>query len=177
MSIEPSSGSAGSPSGGEAACPEGGDCRVIRKLGGRHLIFRAHPGPFKFLPRPGILISPFQGPVWFFYGMGQVWLTHRKSETYSGWRSRVPRVGAGKLAALVSQLRPELETFIDFCNEHGIEGTLLFESRVVEFHWVFGFELEEEKGKPEHADALYDHFVRLARRFDEIREHESPVHG
>ena len=134
------------------------DDRVIKRFGGRHLIFRTSPGHYRVLPHPYVLISSFRGPIWVFYGVGQLWLTHRKSREYSGWLARVPRFRPGRVVEIVEKLTTELEQFTDFCNDAGIEGTILIERRVIEFHWTFGFELEKENQKREHCSLLEEKF-------------------
>ena len=68
--------------------------RVIKRFGGRHLIFRTQLGDsWRVLPKPYALVSTFRGPVWFFYGIGQVWVTHKKYREFDGWMARVPRMG------------------------------------------------------------------------------------
>ena len=142
--------------------------RVIKKFGGRHLIFRTTPSKFRVLPRPYVIISSFRGPVWMFYGLGQVWLTHKKFHEFGGWMARTPRVGAKEVTAIAESLQPELESFISYCNEHGVEGTILLEKKVIEFHWTFGFELEKEKSKCENAQNLQSEFEQLSARFAEL---------
>lgn len=138
-----------------------------RRLGGRHLIFRNHESGWSWIPRPYALISDFSGPVWFFYGLGQIWLSHQVVAEFDGWKARVPRIGGGKIKDLVSRLEPELTEFAHLCNEQGIEGTLVMELGLLEFHWTFDYDLKQERDKPEHADRIADRFQKLARAFEQ----------
>ena len=115
--------------------------RVIKRFGGRHLIFRTRLGKWQVLPRPYGLVSTFRGPVWFFYGIGQVWVTHKKYQEYDGWMARVPRIWAPEITSLLDQLAPQITEFTHHCNERGIEGTLVIEPTLLEFHWTFGYPL------------------------------------
>lgn len=142
--------------------------RVIRRLGGRHLIFRAQVRKGGLLPKPYGLVSTFRGPVWFFYGMGQVWLTHRKYHAYDGWLSRVPRLGGTGVTNLMDHLQPAITEFTHHCNEQGIEGTLVVEPFKIEFHWTFGYPLRQEKLKKENTDMLETQFQKLVDVFFEF---------
>ena len=135
--------------------------KIIKRFGGRHLIFRTKTGGWWILPKPYILISSFRGPVWVFYGAGQIWVTHKKLREISGWMVRAPRFENKTVTQIVDKLEPEIAEFINFCNEHGIEGTLVIERRVIEFHWTFGDELDLEKHKKEQADTLESKFQSL----------------
>ena len=64
--------------------------QVVKKYGGRHLIFRTEAAGLWFVPTPCALISSFRGLVWAFYGIGQVWLTHKKTHKIGGWMARMP---------------------------------------------------------------------------------------
>ena len=144
--------------------------RVIKRFGGRHLIFRTQLGKWRVLPRPYGLVSTFRGPVWFFYGAGQVWITHKKYREYDGWLARVPRVWAPKITSLLDKLESQITEFTHHCNEHGIEGTIVIEPTLLEFHWTFGYPLEKEKLKKEHADMLDTQFQKLVEVFLAIGE-------
>ena len=85
--------------------------RIIKRFGGRHLIFRTEMGSWRWLPRPYALVSTFRGPIWLFYGAGQVWLTHRKYQEFDGWLSRVPRLPAPKTLQLLDKLTDDLTEF------------------------------------------------------------------
>lgn len=142
--------------------------RIIKRFGGRHLIFRTKTGGWWFTPTPYVLISSFRGPVWVFYGAGQVWLTHKKLREVGGWMARVPRFASTKVVNIVDNLESDLAAFTHFCNEHGIEGTIVVETKVIEFHWTFGDELDHEKHKKENAKALDAHFQALCDRYLEV---------
>jgi hypothetical protein len=141
--------------------------RVIKRFGGRHLIFRTQLGnSWRVLPKPYAMVSTFRGPVWFFYGIGQVWVTHKKYHEFDGWLARVPRVGSPKLISLLDKLEQPLTEFTHFCNENGIEGTIVVEANVIEFHWTFEYAAEKEQMKQDHTDildapfkALVDHYL------------------
>ncbi len=139
--------------------------RVIKRFGGRHLIFRTQLGKWSVLPRPYALVSNFRGPIWFFYGIGQVWITHKAYREYDGWLARLPRIWRPKLASLLDALESELTEFTHYCNEQGIEGTLVIEPNTIEFHWTFGYPLEKEKLKQENASLLESQFNSLAEAF------------
>jgi len=140
--------------------------RVIKRFGGRHLIFRTSmESGWRILPRSYALVSDFTGPVWFFYGLGQIWVTHKKFKRYDGWTARVPRFGGAKFVDLLSKLESDLIEFTHHCNENGIEGTVVLEPSLIEFHWTFGYSLEKEKMKPEQADTLDTQFNKLVEAF------------
>ena len=140
--------------------------RVIKRFGGRHLIFRTRlETGWRILPRSYALISDFAGPIWFFYGLGQIWITHTKFRRYDCWTARVPRLGGSKLVKLLTVLEPALTEFTNHCNENGIEGTVVVEHHLIEFHWTFGYSLEKEKMKPEQADVLDFQFNKLVTAF------------
>ena len=105
--------------------------RIIKRFGGRHLIFRTEMGAWRWLPRPYALVSTFRGPIWLFYGAGQVWITHRKHQEFDGWLSRVPRLPAPRTIQLLEKLTDPLTEFTHYCNEHGLEGTVVVEPKVL----------------------------------------------
>ncbi|WP_075083384.1 hypothetical protein [Mariniblastus fucicola] len=146
------------------------DNKVVKRFGGRHLIFRTKVGKKSILPKPYALISSFSGPEWFFYGIGQVFLTHEKFGEFEHWGARLPRSSKARarLEKLIMGIEPELNCFIQHCNEHGIEGTIVVEENVIEFHWTFGHELEQEKLKDEHKSPLDRKFDDLVAAF--VRE-------
>ena len=135
--------------------------RIIKRFGGRHLIFRTEMGAWRWLPRPYALVSTFRGPIWLFYGAGQVWVTHRKYQEFDGWLSRVPRLPAPRTIELLDSLKEPLNEFTHYCNENGLEGTVVVEPKVIEFHWTFGYELMQEKMKTEKTDLLDAPFQKL----------------
>lgn len=142
--------------------------RIIRRFGGRHLIFRTRLGGWPLLPRPCLLVSAFRGPVWIFYGVGQIWLTHRRAGEIDGWLVRAPRVASGKLLALLDRLNDPLARFIAYCRRHGIEGTIVIERQAMEFHWTFGLELSNEKLKAENSPELEPEFKKLVEQFEAV---------
>ena len=144
--------------------------RIIKRFGGRHLIFRTEMGSWRWLPRPYALVSTFRGPIWLFYGAGQVWVTHRKYQEFDGWLSRVPRLPAPKTIQLLDKLTASLTEFAHYCNEHGFEGTVVVEPKVIEFHWTFGYELEKEKMKTEKTDLLDAPFQKLVDAYLEAKK-------
>lgn len=137
--------------------------KVVKRFGGRHLIFRTNMGKKSILPKPYALVSSFRGSDWLFYGVGQVFLTHEKLGEFQDWIARIPRRAKShaNLEKLLMSMEPELNSFIGHCNEHGIQGTIVVEENVIEFHWTFGEELEEEKLKDENKSPL-------AKKFDEL---------
>ena len=134
------------------------------------MIFRTQLGKWKVQPRPYGLVSTFRGPIWFFYGVGQVWITHKKYREYDGWLARVPRIWAPKITSMLDQLEPQVIEFTHHCNEHGIEGTIVIEPTLLEFHWTFGYPLKKEKLKTEHADMLDTQFHKLVDAFLAVSE-------
>ena len=140
--------------------------RVIKRFGGRHLIFRTQLGSgWSVVPKPYALVSTFRGPIWFFYGIGQVWITHKKYHAFDGWMSRVPRLNAPKITALLDKLEPALTEFTHFCNQNGIEGTVVIEKNVIEFHWTFDYSVDKEKMKQDHTDILDAPFHQLVDQY------------
>lgn len=142
--------------------------RIIKRFGGRHLIFRTQVKGAGVWPRPYGLVSTFRGPVWFFYGVGQVWITHRKYQAYDGWLSRIPRFGGIRIKNLLDAMQPQITEFTHHCNEQGVEGTLVIEPQRIEFHWTFGYPLEQEKLKQENSEMLDDRFHQLVEAFLEV---------
>ncbi len=147
--------------------------KVVKRFGGRHLIFRTNVGKKSILPKPYALVSSFSGPDWFFYGVGQVFLTHEELCEFELWNARVPRSAKSRanLSKLLMALEPELNSFIKHCNEHGIEGTIVVEENVIEFHWTFGQELEQEKLKDEHKSPLDKKFDDLVAAYVIQKQH------
>ena len=147
--------------------------KVVKRFGGRHLIFRTNVGKKSLLPKPYALVSSFSGPDWFFYGIGLVFLTHQKLCEFEFWTARIPRSAKAhaKLEKLLMQIEPELKSFIRHCNDHGIEGTIVVEENVIEFHWTFGHELKQEKLKDEHKSPLDKTFDALVGAF--VREKQA----
>ena len=117
------------------------------------------------LPRPYALVSTFRGPVWFFYGIGQLWITHKKYRDFDGWMSRVPRVQADKIVQLLDKLDSPLTEFTRYCNQHGIEGTIVIESKIIEFHWTFDYSVAKEAMKQSHTDILDAPFQTLVDHY------------
>jgi len=138
--------------------------RVVKRFGGRHLIFRTDVGKKSLLPKPYALVSAFEGPELFFYGVGQLFITHTKIGEFETWFARVPRgsKSGAELERLLLRIEPELNAFIGYCNKHGIEGTVVVEKGVIEFHWTFGHELEAETVKDENKSPLDVEFENLA---------------
>ena len=147
--------------------------KVVKRFGGRHLIFRTKFGKKSILPKPYALVSSFSGGDWLFYGVGQVFITHKELCEFELWNARVPRSAkaGAKLSNLLMRLEPELVSFIRHCNEHGIEGTIVVEENVIEFHWTFGQELDKEKMKDENKSPLEKKFDALVAAFVSERQH------
>jgi hypothetical protein len=139
--------------------------RIIRRWGGRHLIFRTKTGGIWLLPKPYVLISSFRGPIWLFYGVGQIWVTHRRLKEIDSWLARVPRFVSTALIRILDFIEADLRKFISYCNEAGIEGTIVMERQCLEFHWTFGHDLDKEKHKPAHADRVDEKFHDLVAAF------------
>ena len=140
--------------------------RIIKRFGGRHLIFRTKLGGWWMIPKPYILISSFRGAVWVFYGMGQIWATHTKDRQIEDWIVRKPRIRSKAVTAILDRIEPEVREFVNYCNGQSIEGTLVLERKMIEFHWTFGNEpLPKEKEKPENAETLDSKFNLLVDAF------------
>lgn len=140
--------------------------QIIKRFGGRHLIFRTKVGGWWFVPKPYVLISSFRGPVWIFYGMGQIWATHTKDREIEDWIVRRPRFVSKAVCRILNRMEPQLKDFIQFCNSQSIEGTLVIEKKVIEFHWTFGNEpLPKEKEKPDNSETLDSNFQDLVHEF------------
>ena len=77
----------------------------------------------------------------------------------------MPRIGGSKLIKLLTEMEPALTEFTRHCNENGIEGTVVVEHNLIEFHWTFGYSLEKEKMKPEQSDVLDSQFNKLVEAF------------
>lgn len=131
--------------------------RIVKRYGGRHLIFRTKLGGWWIVPHSYVLVSSFRGPVWVFYGAGQIWLTHKKHEQIGGWTARIPRFKSKAVTQILEAISSELETFINQCNELGIEGTVVIERKVIEFHWTFGHDDEVDERHKENSSELLDH--------------------
>lgn len=145
--------------------------RIIKRFGGRHLIFRTQlDDGFRILPKPYAIVSTFRGPVWFFYGLGQVWLTHKKYHDFDGWMARLPRISAPRIQKLLDALESQLTEFTHHCNENGIEGTIIVEPTTIEFHWTFGYSLEKEKLKQEASTVLDSQFQKLVDAFLTVKK-------
>jgi len=143
--------------------------RIIKRFGGRHLIFRTEQGTWQFFRKPYALISTFRGPIWFFYGIGQIWVTHKKYREFDGWMSRIPRISAPKIVQLLDLLQDELTSFTHYCNEHGIEGTIVVEAKVIEFHWTFDYTVDKEADKKDKTDILDSPFQKLVDKYLESK--------
>ncbi len=143
--------------------------RIIKRFGGRHLIFRTELGSWQFFRKPYALISPFRGPIWFFYGIGQIWVTHKKYHEFDGWMSRVPRLPAPKIVKLLDMLEEELTSITHYCNESGIEGTIVVEAKVIEFHWTFDYKVDKETEKKDKTDFLDAPFQKLVDKYLEAK--------
>ena len=144
--------------------------KVIQKAGGRHLVFRIKRGPWWFLPKPYALISNIEGSILFFYGIGQIWVTHKKERRINDWMLRVPRFISKRINWLVNELQPEIVKFIDQIQEVEIIGTLIIERRVVEFHWTVPRQQRHASVPDEdRVQIINDAFNRLAKEFAKLQ--------
>ena len=105
-----------------------------------------------------------------FYGIGQVWVTHKKYREFDGWLSRVPRISSPKLVAILDRIEPTITEFTHYCNENGIEGTIVVESKVIEFHWTFDYTVEKEKQKQNKTNILDVPFRKLVDAYLEAKQ-------
>lgn len=110
--------------------------RIVTRAGGRHLVFRINEGRHWFLPRPYALISNIEGSILVFYGIGQIWVTHRKLRRINDWLVRVPRFVAKRIVRIVDGLEPDIAEFIEHIQHLDLIGTLIIERKVIEFHWT-----------------------------------------
>ncbi|MEZ6093102.1 MAG: hypothetical protein R3C03_02525 [Pirellulaceae bacterium] len=117
------------------------------------------------IANPYAFVSSVSGPVWFFYGIGQIWLTHEKSGAIDGWQIRLPRVRAKQFDATIQSLKEPLTSFVQFCNEHQIEGTIVLEQYEIEFHWLFGQGMKGGKQEPQLQNEIEKQFAILAEAF------------
>lgn len=138
-----------------------GEKKIIRRLGGHHLIFRLKKGPWWMIPKPYVLVSSIRGPLWVFYGIGQIWITHKKVKEIKNWSVRVPRFINKRLLQLVDRLEPEIEKFIDYCETEGLTATLVIERKIIECHWT----MRQKEKKEEEADGSI-HQIKIDERFN-----------
>ncbi len=140
--------------------------KVIQRLGGHHLILRLKKGRWWFVPKPYVLVSSIEGPLWVFYGLGQIWLTHKKVKYIKDWSVRVPRLVSGRLLDLIDRLEPDIENFIDYCNDQGLTATLVIERKVIECHWTLRRTEKQEENKGAHRKPdINSKFNELAEKF------------
>lgn len=145
--------------------------RIIKRFGGRHLIFRTKLGGWWMVPKPYILISSFRGAVWIFYGLGQIWATHSKDRQIEDWIVRKPRIRSKAVTDILDRIEPQVRDFVQYCNSQSIEGTIVLERKMIEFHWTFGNEpLPKEKEKPENSGSLDSNFNLLVDVFLQAKE-------
>lgn len=149
----------------------GQENRIIKRFGGRHLIFRTKLGGWWMVPKPYLLISSFRGAVWIFYGFGQIWATHSKDRQIEDWIVRKPRIRSKAVMDILDRIEPQVSEFVNYCNSQSIEGTIVLERKMIEFHWTFGNEpLPKEKEKPENSETLDSHFNLLVDAFLQAKE-------
>lgn len=158
-----------SPSSEDSALVPGQ--RVIRKARGRHLVYRKSHGSLWFLPHPYALISNIEGSLLAFYGIGQLWATHRKLRRINDWYVRVPRFISKRIISLIDELEPHIDDFIEAVEQLGIIGTLIIERRVIEFHWTVPGGSARTTDTEAHPDSVIDaHFNRLASAFEKVSQ-------
>ncbi len=156
---------------GQESSPLGKGNRIIKRFGGRHLIFRTKLGGWWMVPKPYVLVSSFRGVVWMFYGMGQIWFTHSKDREIEDWIVRKPRLLSKAVTDILNHIEPQLKDFVGYCNSQSIEGTIVLERKMLEFHWTFGNEpLPKEKEKPENSETLDSNFNDLVTAFVAAKE-------
>jgi hypothetical protein len=83
--------------------------------------------------------------------------------------SRVPRLPAPKIVKLLDMLEEELTSFTHYCNESGIEGTIVVEAKVIEFHWTFDYKVDKETEKKDKTDFLDAPFQKLVDKYLEAK--------
>ena len=79
--------------------------------------------------------------------------------------ARVPRFVSSSVKKILERIEPKLAEFITFCNDKGVEGTVVVERKCLEFHWQCGVELDKEKFKRENSDELDRRFHELVDEF------------
>ncbi len=136
--------------------------RVIQRAGGRHLVFRINKGPLWFVPKPYALISNIEGTILFFYGFGQIWVTHKKLRRIAEWFVRVPRFASKHIKRIVGELEPQIQTFIADVEKLGLIGTLVVERKVIEFHWTVP---RDQRGD---ADQIADRKTKIDTAFNQL---------
>ena len=149
--------------------------KIIRRFGGRHFVYRVKYDRWWMIPKPYALISSIRGPVWAFYGVGQIWITHKKWREIEGWFARISRVGADALSELIASLQEPLESFIRGCNENEIRGTIVIEKKVIEFHWTVGRHVQKPEKCDERDQWLEAHFKILVDAFAKATSVQKPA--
>ncbi len=144
--------------------------RIVRRAGGRHLVFRIQRPRNWLVPRPYALISNIEGPLWMFYGVGQVWITHRRIKRIRDWTLRVPRVVSHRIIELVGKLEQDIDRFISQIEDQDLIGTVLIDRRTIEFHWTVPRDQREDSTNASKRQAVVDlHFNQLATAFAKLQ--------
>jgi len=152
----------------DAQPKEAVDKRVIKQAGGRHLVFRINRGPWWFLPKPYAMISNIEGSLLLFYGMGQLWATHRKQRIINDWIVRVPRLISKRIVGIVDELEKEIAEFVEKIDELGVIGTIMIERHVIEFHWTVPRQQRNDPRTDLHSTVDRE-FNRLAKAYAELQ--------
>ena len=145
------------------------DKHVIAKAGGRHLVYRINRGPWWFLPKPYAMISNIEGSVLFFYGVGQIWVTHKRIRRINEWWLRVPRFISKRLVGVIDTLEPQISEFIDRVDELEVIGTLLIERRVIEFHWTVPRGQRNDSNDARRKAVIDKEFNKLAKCYARLQ--------
>ena len=158
------------PGKGDQVAPSPGEKKVSHRLMGRHLMFRLNKNRLRFWPKPYVILSSIEGPIWVFFGAGQLWLTHRRVRRINEWLLRIPRFRSPKLMKLIDRLEPDLVEFIEYCESQDIIGALFIERELIEFHWSLRKRECQDKGDRKNREVIIDpQFNRLAQRFAELQ--------
>ena len=164
------------------------DKRVIKKAGGRHLVYRINRGRWWFLPKPYALISNIEGSILVFYGAGQIWATHKKLRRINEWMVRIPRFISKRIVKIVDDLQQNISDFIEQIDEPGVIGTLVVERKVIEFHWTVPRGQRNDEKDAELRIMIDREFDKLAKCFarlqlvgqegqHDVQEDEVSLHG
>lgn len=146
------------------------DKRVIKRVGGRHLVYRVKEGAWRWLPRPYALISNIEGLILVFYGAGQIWVTHRKRHRINEWIVRVPRFASKRMVQIVQELETPISEFIEQVNDLDLIGTLILERRAIEFHWTVPRDkLGDRQPDVDREQVINASFNQLATAFAQLQ--------
>lgn len=143
--------------------------KIVQRAGGRHLIFRIKNERMSLLPKPYALISNIEGSIWIFYGVGQIWITHRKLRKIRDWHVRVPRLTSKRVIEIIEKLEKDIEDFIEHVDNQGLIGTLVVERKVIEFHWTVPKAVADTQPNLDRKTVIDLQFNKLATTFAKLQ--------